>query len=189
MSRSRKWPGRILFSFWRVPQILFLFLASVMILFNATKLYQEIRKTQQAREKIPYVFTGVKFTGLKSVLNHAEYIGYYTDKNLDNRQDAAQFAQAQYILVPIILDLNNTQHEYILFDCSSLAVALDKIQELGMIPLRRNQFGIVLAKNPKIQLMAPRSPSKTKAPQAKSPKQQQMMPRQGMETDNPKDIE
>jgi hypothetical protein len=189
MPRSPKWPGRILLSCWRAPQILFIFLASATVLFNTTKLYKEIKKTQATRANIPYVFTGVKFTGLKSVLNHAEYIGYYTDKDLDNRQDAAQFAQAQYILAPIILDLNNTDHEYILFDCSSLAVTLDKIQELGILPMRRNQFGIVLARNPQIPLITPRSPGKAKSPRAKHLKQQQIMPPQVIETANPKDIE
>ena len=74
-------------------------------------------------------------------------MGYYTDKNMDNRADALQFAQAQYTLAPIILDFNHTDYEYILFDCSKEEIALEKMLQIGAVPIRKNQFGVILARN------------------------------------------
>ena len=127
----------------------FLILAFFIIFTNSQKLSKDIISRKKIREKNPYIFHGIKFSGLKEILHNAEYIGYYTDKDIDNTLDALQFAQAQFILAPIILDLNNTEHEFILFDCSSEAVAMERIREVKAIPIRKNQFGIILAKNPK----------------------------------------
>lgn len=102
----------------------------------------------QLRKRRPYVFLGVKFLGLKDFVGHVQYIGYYTDKDLDQNQNAMQFSQAQYVLAPVILDLNNLRHEFIVFDCTSPKAAMDKIKEIGAVPLRVNQFGVILAGNP-----------------------------------------
>ena len=75
-----------------------------------------------------------------------KYVGYYTDRNLEESPAAAKFAQAQYILVPAILDLNKTDHEFILFDCSREEIARRKIEEIKALPLKRNKFGIILAR-------------------------------------------
>ena len=77
-------------------------------------------------------------------------IGYYTDKDLNQKQPAMQFAQAQLVLAPAILDtdINNPRHQFILFDCTTEKKALQKIQALGLIPLKRNNRGIILAKRP-----------------------------------------
>ena len=131
------------------PKHIFIALVSIILVLNAMQLGQELRRMKEIREKTPYIFIGVKFGGLKDILGNTSYIGYYTDKSMDNRVDALQFAQAQYTLAPIILDLNNTDHEYILFDCSQEQIAFEKIEEIGAIAIRKNQFGIILAKNPK----------------------------------------
>ena len=61
-----------------------------------------------------------------------------------------QFAQAQLVLAPAILDTNlsDPRYKFILFDCSSEKIAFQKIQELGLIPLKRNNLGIILTKRP-----------------------------------------
>ena len=76
------------------------------------------------------------------------HIGYYTDKNIDETLAIAQFEQAQYLLAPTILDLNNTSTPLIIFDCSDPKIAMTKIQELGLTALSANNYGIVLAYNP-----------------------------------------
>ena len=127
---------------------IFLILSFLILFTNSQSLKKDILSRQEIRQQIPYIFHGIKFSGLKEILGNTEYIGYYTDKDLDNTQDAMQFAQAQYVLAPTILDFNNTNHQFILFDCSSETVALNKIQEIKAIPIRKNQFGIILARNP-----------------------------------------
>ncbi len=49
-------------------------------------------------------------------------------------------------LAPTILELNNLDHEYILFDCSTDQVAADKIEEINALAIKRNKFGIILAR-------------------------------------------
>ena len=142
-------------------KFLFTSCAVFIVITNMLALYKEIRIVGRIRRAIPYTFIGNKFLGLSSVLKDVKRIGYYTDKSLDVNQNAMQFAQAQYILAPIILDLNNTNYPFVLFDCSQRTVALEKIREAGLIPVKENQFGIILARNlktekqPKTKLRVP----------------------------------
>ena len=107
--------------------------------------------TNKQRKLIPYTFLGFKFSGLSELFrdHKIDYVSYYTDKDLSVNQHLAQFSQAQYIVAPIILDLNNTKHEFILFDCTSEEKAFTKIKEIGAVALRKNKFGIILAHNPR----------------------------------------
>lgn len=100
------------------------------------------------RQRAPYTFLGDRFRGLETLIGKAPIAGYYTDKNLDDKVNAMQLAQAQLILTPIILDLNNTGHEFVIFDCTSPAAALKKIKDIGAQPLKANRYGIILAHNP-----------------------------------------
>ena len=40
---------------------------------------------------LPFYFIGIKFAGLEKVLKNVEYIGYYTDRDLSKKSEAAQF--------------------------------------------------------------------------------------------------
>ena len=130
------------------PQALLLLFCCIVIPFNYYFLFKEIRNNQLLRKTTPYFFLGLKFSGLEKVLHNEQYVGYYTDKDIDEKLPAAHFAQAQYILAPVILDLNNLEHDFILFDCASQKTAFEKIKEIGAVPLVRNRFGIILAKRP-----------------------------------------
>ena len=78
-----------------------------------------------------------------------KYVGYFTDRDQNLDETAAEFAQAQYAIAPTILDMNYQKHELILLDCTDETVAMAKVKELGAIPLKRNKFGIILAKQRK----------------------------------------
>ena len=97
---------------------------------------------------IPFHSLGFKFMGLEKVLGNMRYAGYYTDKNMENPLAIAQFEQAQYMLSPMVLDLNNTKYPLVIFDCTSPQTALAKIKELGLQPVTANNDGIILAYNP-----------------------------------------
>jgi hypothetical protein len=116
---------------------------------NSAQVFREIQAIYRVKKVIPYAFPGHKFLGLEAIFKDVAYAGYYTDKNLDDFEHGAQFAQAQLMLVPTILELNNLGHEYTLFDCTSPEIAYQKIREAGLIPMKKNQFGIVLAKRKK----------------------------------------
>ncbi len=121
---------------------------SIVILINSIQLTQEIIKLNQVRKYHSYSYPGHQFLGISSFLENSQYIGYYTDKNLSDNLSARQFAQAQYILAPIILDLNYIHHRYILLDCTTEQKAWAKIKELNLIPYKISKSGIILAKNP-----------------------------------------
>ena len=67
---------------------------------------------------------------------------------MDLIANSAQFAQAQLVVAPLIMDLNNMEHEFILFDCTSDEKALAKIKEIGAVPVKRNRYGLILARRP-----------------------------------------
>ncbi|MFH1359656.1 MAG: hypothetical protein ABIJ41_01290 [Candidatus Omnitrophota bacterium] len=131
-------------------QAFFLALVSAVILLNLVGLGRKIF----SREKIfilPSVFNfpGFQFSGLKDDLRDVPYVGYFTDKDLDVPLYAAQFQQAQLILAPTVLDLNNTGHEYIIFDCTTPQIAFRKMKELHVQPLKINPLGAVLGQKAK----------------------------------------
>ena len=88
-----------------------------------------------------------QFIGLQNAFAHVLRAGYYTDKNLDAPLTIAQFEQAQYVLAPTVLELNNTNLPLIIFDCTSPAVALAKIKELSLTPVSVSNTGLILAVN------------------------------------------
>jgi hypothetical protein len=137
-----------LFSKKLTPQFVFAFLCCLIIGLNLFSFSQEVMETLRVRKTYPYFFHGLQFSGLNHILKGQRRIGYYTDRNIDDLPNALKFSQAQYILAPIMLDLNNTDCEFIIFDCSSPLVAINKIKALKVVPLQINPFGIILARHP-----------------------------------------
>src|SRR5579863_7346525 len=130
----------------KLKDILFvgLILAAVFNLFQA---YAQAIHELQDRTTIPLHSLGFQFMGLENVFKGIRTVGYYTDKDLQQPLAVAQFEQAQYMLVPTVLDLNHTQYRWVIFDCTSPQAAMEAIQHLGLTPLKINH-GIILAFNP-----------------------------------------
>ena len=121
--------------------------AIVLILYNSVGLAKDINKTRRFKALLQKAyFAGFKFNGLDKFLAEADKIGYYTDRDPDDKKTMAQFSQAQYTLAPIILEFNNTDHQFIVFDCSSENIALEKIRETNAVALKKNAYGIILAR-------------------------------------------
>jgi hypothetical protein len=116
--------------------------------FSSAQLTLQVVAHQTHPAAAPLHTLGQKFQGLEKVLNNQRAIGYYTDKNIEHPLVIAQFEQAQYLLAPAVLDLNNTDHPFVIFDCSSAEIAIAKMKELKLIPLKANNVGIILAANP-----------------------------------------
>ncbi len=129
----------------RLSQKLFILVMALSLLMNLPSLNKEIKQVSLLRKHLPYTLAGNKFTGLERIFKNVEMVGYYTDKSMDTNRYAMQFSQAQYALAPTILDLNNTDYSLILFDCTSPQVAINKMKEVGAIPLIKNPYGIILA--------------------------------------------
>lgn len=131
------------------PHFLYWLGILIVVTLNLSELIPDTLTIEQRKKYIPFYFQGFKFSGLEEILNGIEHVGYYTDQDISLNYHLAEFAQAQYILAPVILDLNNTQHEFILFNCSSEGKAFAKIKDIGAIPLKKNKFGILLAQHKK----------------------------------------
>lgn len=133
---------------------LFAVILLIALLGNSFELSKEIETTRQSRKKMPFIFQGFLFSGLEKFIPGVRYVGYFTDKDLDNSSDAARFAQAQYMLAPIVLDLDYQKHEWIIFDFTSEQKAFEAMKAIGASPVKRNNFGIILARQ------APATPEK-----------------------------
>jgi hypothetical protein len=122
-----------------------------IILLNTGQLGLQIIKHQQRKSN----FLGDQFKGLESIIKGQRIVGYYTDKNMDETLAIAQFEQAQYVLAPIVLDLNHTNYPFVIFDCTSPQVALNKITELKLRPVKASNTGIILTVNPNVPNLKP----------------------------------
>ena len=128
-------------------RIAFLICLCLAALFNLLGDYTQAITQLQDHKTIPLHSLGFQFMGLENVFKDTHTIGYYTDKDFNNPLAVAQFEQAQYMLVPTVLDLNHTQYHWVIFDCTSPQAALKAIQNLGFTPMKQRN-GIILASNP-----------------------------------------
>jgi hypothetical protein len=131
----------------RQLKIIFLVCVIGVAAFNLVAAYIQAITESQDRTTVPLHSLGYQFLGLENVFKGEHTVGYYTDKNLDNPLAIAQFEQAQYMLVPTVLDLNHTQYHWVIFDCTTPQVAMETIKNLGFTPLKAHN-GIILAYNP-----------------------------------------
>ncbi len=128
----------------RQLKILFFGLCLLFVTFNA---YQLIRKLTADR---PITFSGIKFSGLNEILKNEARVGYITDLDINETPNLVEFQQAQFMLAPTILELNKTTSRFFIVNCSNDAAAIQKLMELRAQPLKRNQFGVILAQNPSL---------------------------------------
>jgi len=127
----------------------YLFVILILLILNGVNYINRVQSIKHRREQSTFIFLGNKFAGLPQFLKGVDRVGYYTDRDISDKAPAAQFAQAQLILAPIILDPKHLDHEYIIFDCTSDQVAFKKIKEINAVPMKKNQFGIILTKSKK----------------------------------------
>jgi hypothetical protein len=123
-----------------------LFLGACLILL-AVNVYQLAAALAPER---PILFGGIKFAGLHEILKNETRVGYLTDLSIDDTGNLAEYQQAQLMLAPSVLEINNPNTKFLIVNCSSDTVAYQKLKELGIQPLKRNQFGIILAFNPRL---------------------------------------
>ena len=130
-------------------QVAILILLGFILLINIEPMFLEYKKVHDSRKLGPHNLVGYKFFGLEQYLKNEEFVGYYTNENMEDKDPQKLFAHAQYILAPTILDFGNFDHEYILLVCSSEAEAFRKMNEIDAQPLLKNQYNVILAKRNK----------------------------------------
>lgn len=95
--------------------------------------------------KTPLHSLASQFVPLKKVFSGVPRAGYYSDKNMEHPLALAQFQQAQYVLAPTVLELNNTGLPLVIFDCTSPEAAITKIKDLHLEPVSASSTGLILA--------------------------------------------
>ena len=119
-------------------------MVSILILINTVQLGSELKELRKVKRVLPFYFPGLQFSGLESFFKGTKQVGYYTDKDLKQDENAKVFAQAQLVLAPVVLELNNLDRRYIIFDCTDEQHALNKILEIGARPIKK-KGGLILA--------------------------------------------
>jgi hypothetical protein len=134
-----------------LSQKLLLFLASLLVMLNLVSLGRDITRRRAERKERPYIFLGNKYLGLDAFLKPVDRVGFLTDRDMNDLAAAMEFAQAEYVLVPVKLDKQSPAHEYVILSFDNPLNAMRTVQQYQLTPLRQNQFGVILARNPKAQ--------------------------------------
>jgi hypothetical protein len=103
------------------------------------------------KKPLAFNFAGDKFNGLQNLFKNEKYIGYYTDRNIDDPRPMMELLQAQHAVIPLILDPNNIEHRYIIVDCANIPAAIEKFKNLGARPMTANNNGIFLVERPEFK--------------------------------------
>lgn len=129
----------------RYKQTVFIIVIFICIAVNLFYLIPHLKVSLNKRARGPYQFYAHYFTEVKDRLKKNQFIGYCTDKNLNEPYHNAIFTQAQYELAPIILVPNSLNHNYIFFAYNSDEKALAIINKIRATPHVKNSLNIILA--------------------------------------------
>ena len=130
-------------------QILMTSCLCVWLALNLLRLYKDNQRIENFRKDIAHQHIGEVFHQLKPFTKDIESMGYYTDRDITVDQNAAKdFAHAQYLLAPTVLELNSLDHEYTFFNCKNPKLAISIIKAKGFELLKGNARGMLLTKRP-----------------------------------------
>ena len=102
----------------------------------------------QSTKYLKYIEPGYEFSDLKEMLSQAKSVGFLTNKDMSPERNDGQFLAAQYMLAPIILDLNSSNHDFVILDYTGPKAAFEKMREIKAVPIFTNPFNKILAKMP-----------------------------------------
>ncbi len=112
---------------------------------SAVQLTGRTVKQQLNPSRAPLHSLAEQFAGLKQFFAGVPRAGYLTDKNPENPVVIAQFEQAQYILAPTILELNNASLPVVICDFADPNVSVPKLKKFQLTPVSASNTGLILA--------------------------------------------
>lgn len=119
--------------------VLFFFIVQVIFFLKAYPSYLKQSASQAALEP------GHEFSDFKGALSHVSAAGFLTNKDMSSERNDGQFLAAQYALAPVVLDLNNSRHRFLIFDYTSPLIASGVAQQLPATILLTNEYSKILA--------------------------------------------
>ena len=124
--------------------ILVFFLGITVV--NTPILLEELRRIDSYRKILDHNIIGYQFKGLNErIPKDTKYVSYFTDGPLEGKR-LKMYTQAQFALIPAILDTTDFTHDYIIIVSMEPKVVLTLLQQYGLTPIAVNtQHGVVLA--------------------------------------------
>ena len=115
-----------------------------VVLTNMIVYSEEIRRILSINKVMDHQIIGFEFGGLDELMKDEEYIGYVSDKNVNDKNGSKEYAQLQYLLAPTIVELDATHYKYTILYCNNEKICFDIAKKVGAKPLRRNQYGVIV---------------------------------------------
>jgi hypothetical protein len=130
--------------------ILSLFLQIVFIVVISWNIIILTGKTVKQASSLgqPQIEPGIEFEGLKESLRNIPVAGFISDKNQSSENNDGRFMMAQYMLAPTVLDLQNTNHQYLILDLSTPQAAEYFLKKFNAKPIAMTVFGKILCLKP-----------------------------------------
>ena len=104
-----------------------------------------INTLSKLQNPLPNFEPGYEFEDFKDKIKGEKIIGFLTNRDTSAEKNDQEFLLAQYMLAPVILDLNNPQHKLLILDYTSPIFLGYKLKELSAVRLYDNSFNKVLA--------------------------------------------
>ncbi|MCA9408939.1 MAG: hypothetical protein KC733_09635 [Candidatus Omnitrophica bacterium] len=97
------------------------------------------------KEKISYHYEpGAQFEEFIPYLKGIKKAGFLTNKGMGAEDNDGHYLQAQYLLAPTILDLNNSNYKLNLLDYTNQIYIFYMLKNLKAKPIKDNIWGKVL---------------------------------------------
>ena len=125
---------------------LFLLLAFLVAGHNFLSLLKTLSLSLAKQKYQTFLEPGYEFADFRNKLSGVKRVGFLTNKDMSSEKNDGQFLAAQYILAPIILDLDNTSAQFVIMDSTSLIPSFDFMRKLHIEPIHINEYGKVLAR-------------------------------------------
>ncbi|MBF0388280.1 MAG: hypothetical protein HQL20_10610 [Candidatus Omnitrophica bacterium] len=133
---------------WLTRQNIVFAFIGLAILWGIVGTVRELTALQAKRRAQPYAFGGEIFAGIKGATGSEKYLGYLTDRDINNDKVAMRFTQAQFTLAPLILDFNNPNHRLLILDFQDLKQAVALAEKMQLRLLKRSPQGLLFAERP-----------------------------------------
>jgi len=130
----------------RIFRIFILYAAIALTGLNAFYTFQDYWRSSSRNKNSIFLKPGYHFADLRNHLTGVEIAGFLTDKDTSSENNDGKFLEAQAILAPTVLDLNNPNHPLIVLDCTNMVAAFDILNQLNAEPIYVNSYGKILAK-------------------------------------------
>lgn len=100
---------------------------------------------QSKRKTVKIIEPGTQFAFFVDFLKDAGDVGFMTNKDMSEEKNDGTFLQAQYMLAPTVLNLNEIHPKLNILDYTDPVWAVYTIKSLRARPLATSPYGQILA--------------------------------------------